>query len=216
MNSESQRSACADSECRQSGAPDSGRGVTGVILAGGLGRRMGGIDKGLQPFAGKPMVASVIERLAPQVSTLSINANRNPDAYAAFGLPVWPDRLQGFAGPLAGLLAGLQGADTPLVVTVPCDSPFLPADLVVRLRTALEEACADLAFARADGRDHPVFCLCKRELAESLETYLASGQRKVADWFAGLNVVSVAFDDCPESFVNINTPDELRQLEGRG
>jgi molybdopterin-guanine dinucleotide biosynthesis protein A len=123
--------------------------ITGVILAGGEGRRLGGVDKGLQELRGRPMVQWVLERLAPQVDTVLISANRNLQRYAAFGCPVLPDRIPDFAGPLAGLHAALTQAATPLVATVPCDSPFLPADLVARLHAALMADQAELAVARA-------------------------------------------------------------------
>src|SRR5438270_2629092 len=138
------------------------REVTGLVLAGGQGSRMGGVDKGLQPFRGKPMVAHVLERLAPQVGTILVNANRNADAYSAFGHRVIADEIEGFAGPLAGFERGLAHATTPLVVTVPCDSPFLPLDLVARLRRALDAGEAQLAVAKTSDQAHPVFSLMRR------------------------------------------------------
>src|SRR3954463_3719960 len=131
--------------------------VTGVVLAGGQGSRMGGVDKGLQPFRGKPMVAHVLERLAPQVATILVNANRNVEAYAAFGHRVIADEIEGFAGPLAGFERGLAHASAPLIVTAPCDSPFLPVDLVARLRAALESGGHELAVAKTGDQAHPVF-----------------------------------------------------------
>lgn len=208
--------------------------VTGLILAGGLGRRMGGRDKGLQSFRGKPMAAWAIERLAPQVDALIINANQNLETYAAFGYPVVTDRIAGFAGPLAGLHAGLLACETPLLVTAPCDSPFLPENLVARLRTALEAAGADLAVAttkrsedseqdnaRASGRyagtrtgdqPHPVFSLVRREVLDGLTAYLEGGGRKVDAWYAALKVAEVRFAD-EQAFANINTLEELNLLE---
>lgn len=183
--------------------------ITGVILAGGRGRRMGGVDKGLQDLQGRPMVQWVLERLAPQVASVLINANQNLPAYAGFGCPVLPDRIPDFAGPLAGLHAALTQAATPLVVTVPCDSPFLPADLVQRLHAALVADKAELAVARAAGRTHRAFCLARRELLPKLEAFLAAGERKVGLWHASLKVAEVAFDDEAEAFDNINTPEEL-------
>lgn len=187
--------------------------VTGLVLAGGQGSRMGGVDKGLQPFRGKPMVAHVIERLAPQVDELLINANRNAEAYAGFGHRVIADEIEGFAGPLAGFERGLAHAACPLVVTVPCDSPFLPADLVARLREALDAHGAQLAVARTGEQPHPVFSLMRRGVHASLRDFLASGQRKIDRWYAALRVVEVAFDDEAEAFLNINTRDELASLE---
>jgi molybdopterin-guanine dinucleotide biosynthesis protein A len=186
--------------------------ITGLILAGGLGRRMGGRDKGLQPFRGRPMVAWAIERLAPQVDRLFINANQNAQAYAALGHPVIPDRIGGFAGPLAGLHAGLSACETPLLVTAPCDSPFLPMDLVARLRAALEDAGADLAVAKTGDQPHPVFSLVRREVLDGLTAFLEGGGRKVDAWYAALKVTEVAFED-ERAFANINTLEELNQLQ---
>jgi molybdopterin-guanine dinucleotide biosynthesis protein A len=190
--------------------------VTGVVLAGGQGSRMGGVDKGLQEFRGKPMAAHVIERLAPQVGEILINANRNPEAYAAFGHRVIADEIAGFAGPLAGFERGLAHALSPLVVTVPCDSPFLPHDLVSRLRAALEARDAQLAVAKTGDQAHPVFCLMRRDVLDSLRAFLASGQRKIDRWYSTLGVVEVAFDDEADAFLNINTREELKDLEPRG
>lgn len=186
--------------------------ITGLILAGGLGRRMGGRDKGLQPFRGRPMAAWAIERLAPQVDALLINANQNLEAYAAFGHPVVPDRIAGFAGPLAGLHTGLLACETPLLVTAPCDSPFLPEDLVDKLRAALEAAGADLAVAKTGDQPHPVFSLVRREVLDGLTAFLESGGRKVDAWYAALKTVEVAFAD-ERAFANINTLEELNLLE---
>ena len=187
--------------------------VSGIVLAGGQGSRMGGVDKGLQPFRGKPMVAHVIERLAPQVDELLINANRNPDDYARFGHRVIADEIPGFAGPLAGFERGLAHAMGELVVTVPCDSPFLPTDLVARLREQLESADAQLTFARTGDQSHPVFCLMRREVLPSLQEFLGSGQRKIDRWYEALRVAGVAFDDEADAFLNINTREELSRLE---
>ena len=186
--------------------------ITGLILAGGLGRRMGGRDKGLQPFRGKPMAAWAIARLAPQVDALLINANQNLEAYAAFGHPVVPDRIAGFAGPLAGLHAGLSACDTPLLVTAPCDSPFLPDDLVARLRAALETAGAQIAVAKTGDQPHPVFSLVRREVLDGLTAFLEAGGRKVDAWYAALQVAEVPFED-ERAFANINTLEELNQLQ---
>ena len=189
--------------------------VTGIILAGGQGSRMGGVDKGLQPFRGKPMVAHVLERLAPQVTEVLINANRNPDEYARFGYRVIADEIEGFAGPLAGFERGLAHASSPLVVTAPCDSPFLPADLVARLHAALLMTNAQLAVAKTGSQAHPVFSLMRRDVHESLRDFLSSGQRKIDKWYAALKVVEVAFDDEADAFLNINTREELSTLEPR-
>ena len=187
--------------------------ITALILAGGRGSRMGSVDKGLQLFKGKPMVAHVLERMSPQVDEVIINANRSIDQYAAFGHRVVPDTIDGFAGPLAGLHVGLMQATTSLLVTAPCDSPFLPLDLVTRLHTAMEVGNVDLAVAKTYDQAHPVFCLVKRDLEPHLREFLASGQRKIDKWYATLRVVEVQFDDQESAFANINTEVELRELE---
>jgi molybdopterin-guanine dinucleotide biosynthesis protein A len=187
--------------------------ITGVVLAGGLGRRMGGVDKGLQYLDGRPLVQWVLGRLAPQVGTVLINANQNLERYGEFGCAVLPDTIPDFAGPLAGLQAALAHAVTPLIVTVPCDSPFLPADLVPRLHAALQARHADLAVPRTGDRAHRAFCLVRREMLPRLDAFLASGERKVGLWHASLNVVEVAFDDEAGAFSNINTPEELAHCE---
>ena len=190
--------------------------ITGAILAGGRGSRMGNVDKGLQTFRGAPMVLHVIMRLSPQVATLMINANRNIGPYESFGFPVWPDQIGGFEGPLAGLQTALSQCDTDYLVTAPCDSPFLPQDLVQRLGDALLEADADLAVAvtEEEGRrqPHPVFCLMKAGLLSHLSLFLQEGGRKIDRWYQSLPHVEVLFDD-PAAFRNINTLDELRSFE---
>jgi molybdopterin-guanine dinucleotide biosynthesis protein A len=185
-------------------------GVTGLILAGGQGRRMGGVDKGLQVLRGKPMVEWVLARFAPQVDEVLINANQNRERYETFGRKVVPDDVSGFAGPLAGLQAGLKAAAHPLVVTCPCDSPFLPADLVHRLREALEREGADLAVAKTGDQPHPVFSLVRREVLPNLTRFLESGERKIDAWYASLKTVEVDFGDEAEAFSNINTREELQ------
>jgi molybdopterin-guanine dinucleotide biosynthesis protein A len=187
--------------------------ITGVVLAGGQGSRMGGVDKGLQEFRGKPMVAHALERLQPQVDEILINANRNAEAYARFGHRVIADDIEGFAGPLAGFERGLAHASGDLVVTVPCDSPFLPRDLVARLREALERNDAQVAVAKTGDQAHPVFCLMRRDVHESLRQFLASGQRKIDRWYPQLRATLVAFDDEADAFMNINTREELAGLE---
>jgi molybdopterin-guanine dinucleotide biosynthesis protein A len=182
--------------------------VSGIVLAGGQGRRMGGVDKGLELLRGKPMVAWVLERLSPQVDEVIVNANQSSEAYARFGYRVVPDAIGGFAGPLAGLHAGLTEASHPLAVTVPCDSPFLPPDLVARLREALGDN--DLAVAKTGDQPHPVFSLVRRAVLDHLTQFLCSGGRKIDAWYATLKVVEVPFDDEAEAFRNINTREELR------
>jgi len=190
--------------------------ITGLILAGGRGSRMGGVDKGLQNHAGAPLAMHALLRLAPQVGQVMINANRNLGAYEAFGVPVWPDATSDYAGPLSGFLAGLKHCETPYLVTVPCDSPLFPDDLVQRLAAALVEHNAEIAMAATTEGDalqvQPVFCLMKTELIESLMRFTQSGQRKIDKWTAQHRCVDVAFDDA-HAFANANTPAELQQLQ---
>jgi molybdopterin-guanine dinucleotide biosynthesis protein A len=181
--------------------------VTGLVLAGGQGRRMGGVDKGLQLLRGKPMAQWAIERLAPQVDEVLINCNQNLESYARFGHRVVPDEIAGFAGPLAGLHAGLKAATHTLVVTVPCDSPFLPHDLVARLNDRL--GSNDLAVAKTGDQAHPVFSLVRRNMLENLEQFLMGGGRKIDAWYTSLRTIEVSFDDEADAFRNINTLDEL-------
>ena len=181
--------------------------VTGLILAGGQGRRMGTVDKGLQLLHGKPLVAAVLARLAPQVDEILINANQNLPAYEDFGYRVVPDAIGGFAGPLAGLHAGLSAASHPLVLTAPCDSPFLPLDLFSRLKNAMKDN--DLAVAKTGDQPHPVFALVRRSVRQNLEDFLSGGGRKIDAWYASLKVIEVPFDDEADAFRNINTRAEL-------
>lgn len=193
--------------------------VTGLVLAGGLARRMqpaGGaatpLDKGLQLFRGQPMIAQVIARLRPQVGPLLINANGDPARFAGLGLPVLPDRLPEHPGPLAGLHAGLHALRTPRLVTVPCDSPFLPLDLVARLAAALDASGAQVAVARTGAQPHPVFLMTDATVLPTLDAFLASGRRRIDAWYGALAHVLVDFDD-EAAFRNINTPEELRAFE---
>ncbi|WP_061535213.1 molybdenum cofactor guanylyltransferase MobA [Collimonas arenae] len=196
--------------------PPTSSNITGLILAGGRGTRMGGVDKGLVLLDGKPMAAHVIARLTPQVNSLLINANRNQGAYAAFGWPVWPDEQPDFAGPLAGLQAGLQHCATPYLATAPCDSPFLPQDLVSRLAQSLQDADADLAVAATLDPEteavqpQPVFMLLKTTLLTDLNDYLRGGGRKMETWYRRLNYCETLFSDT-EAFRNINTRQQLEQ-----
>ncbi|SOZ13590.1 molybdopterin-guanine dinucleotide biosynthesis protein A [Cupriavidus taiwanensis] len=193
--------------------------ITGLILAGGRGSRMGGTDKGLQPLHGTPMAMHTMMRLTPQVGGLMINANRNLAAYESFGVPVYTDSVPDFAGPLAGMLAGLEQCATPWMVTAPCDSPFLPTDLVARLAQAIEAEGAELAIPVTldqDGRrqTQPVFCLMPVSALDSLVAYLSGGGRKIETWAASHRLAEVLFDDAA-AFANINTLDELRAHEAR-
>ena len=189
--------------------------ITAVILAGGLGRRMGGVDKGLQQIHGKPMVQQVLDRLQPQVGKVLINANRHLDEYKGFGVPICSDSISGYAGPLAGIHAALLQTNTAYLVSVPCDSPLLPNDLVSRLSVAASEHQADAAIVVTGSEEqrqrHPVFLLLKSDLRNSLEHYLNNGGRKVDDWLASLNCVDVPFDD-ETAFTNVNTPEDIQAL----
>ncbi|MEP7328798.1 MAG: molybdenum cofactor guanylyltransferase MobA [Betaproteobacteria bacterium] len=183
--------------------------ITGIVLAGGMGRRMGGVDKGLVPLEGRPMVAHVLARLVPQVGRVIINANQNLERYAALGHLVCPDAIGGFAGPLAGLHAGLTQASTPCVITVPCDSPFLPLDLVTRLADGMARHDAQIAVAKTFAQPHPVFALVRRAVLPHLAQFLGAGGRKIDAWYATLALIEVAFDDEADAFRNINTAEEL-------
>ena len=184
-----------------------------MILAGGRGTRMGGVDKGLKLLRGKPMVQWVAERFAPQVAEVLVNANQNIDKYQSLGYKVIPDEIGGFAGPLAGLQRGLGEAAHDLVATAPCDSPFLPTDLIARLRAAMENTGAELAVAKTGDQPHPVFCLCRKSVLPGLAEFLAGGGRKIDAWYSKLKVVEVRFDDQPDAFSNVNTEAELNSFE---
>jgi len=187
--------------------------VTGVVLAGGLGRRMGNVDKGLQLLEGRPLISWVLQRLAPQVGEVLINANRNRGAYAAFGHRVIEDRIAGFAGPLAGMHRALSEATHALIISVPCDTPFLPEDLVARLAAPLDDERVDLSVAKTGSQAHPVICLARKRLLSHLAAFLDSGGRKVDAWYSTLHVAEVAFDDQPAAFTNVNTPEDFRAAE---
>jgi len=190
--------------------------ITGLILAGGRGSRMGGVDKGLQNHRGLPLALHAMLRLQPQVGHLMINANRNLGAYDSMGVPVWPDAIADYPGPLAGFLAGLEHCETPYLVTVPCDTPNFPADLVARLAAALLAEDAELAIAATleDGQlqPQPVFCLMATALIESLVIFTQGGQRKIDRWTGSHRCATVVFDDAA-AFDNANTPDELQRLQ---
>ncbi|UCH49144.1 MAG: molybdenum cofactor guanylyltransferase [Betaproteobacteria bacterium] len=189
--------------------------ISGVILAGGRGRRMGDVDKGLQAFRGCALIEWAIARLKPQVAEILINANQNQERYGVYGYRVISDLVPDYAGPLAGLHSALNSASHDLVLTVPCDSPFLPSDLAQRLHAALRSASADVAVARTGAQPHPVFCLVRRSLLPHLSDFLQQGGRKIDAWYADLKSVEVAFDDQPEAFSNFNTLAELNAAEKR-
>jgi len=206
--------------------------ITGLVLAGGRGSRMGGVDKGLQNHQGMPLALHCLLRLQLQVGSAMVNANRNLGAYESMGVPVWPDTQADFAGPLAGMLVGLEHCETPWLATVPCDTPNFPLDLVERLAAAAQAEGADIAMAAtsepaleaganadadadATGQPvvqvQPVFCLLKASLLESLQAFLDSGQRKIDRWTAQHRCATVVFDDSA-AFFNANTVEELRRL----
>lgn len=190
--------------------------ITGLVLAGGRGRRMNSVNKGLQLFQGKPLFLRAANRLLPQVGTLLVNANHDLDRYAQAGFQVIQDEPVTFSGPLAGFTTGLRHCNTPYMVTVPCDSPFFPDTLVSRLLTALMEENADLAIAvtgaTAPFSPQPVFCLMKRHVLPHLEAFLLTGQRKIDAWFSSLKVAHAHFAD-ESDFDNINTIEALKNAE---
>lgn len=174
---------------------------------------MGGVDKGLQVFRGRRLIDHVYGRLAPQVGGVIINANQNHDEYRGFGVRVVSDAIAGFAGPLAGMHAGLSVSKRPFLVSVPCDSPFLPTDLVERLYRGLDDSGAEIAVAKTGEQPHPVFSLMRRGVLDHLSDFLKGGGRKIDAWYASLAVVEVVFDDEAEAFSNINTREELQTWE---
>lgn len=191
--------------------------ITGLILAGGRAQRMGGVDKGLISFHGKPLIESAISRLKPQVSTILINANRSITKYSHYGYPVLMDETPDFSGPLAGFSAGLKHCKTPYLLTSPCDSPLLPTDLAKRMATQLEDNHLELVFASStedDGKiwSQPVFCLMKSSLQDSLSAFLSKGDLKIDRWFKELRSGTVVFENS-QAFANVNTPEELADLE---
>lgn len=192
----------------------SAQAITTVILAGGQARRMGGADKGLLLLNGRPLIAWVLERIQPQVDEIIISANRNQEQYAHFGFPVISDEIPDYAGPLAGLHRAMQTARNALILTVPCDTPFLPIDLAPKLSAALMRESAQIAIPRAGGRTHHAVMLCQQNLAPNLAAYLVSGERKVMEWQRRLNQVVVPFDEA-EAFTNFNTPEDLEKATGR-
>ncbi len=191
--------------------------ITGLVLAGGRGSRMGGVDKGLQNHQGMPLALHALLRLSPQVGAVMLNANRNLGAYESLGAPVWPDAVPDYPGPLAGFLAGLGHCETPYLVTVPCDSPRFPADLVERLAQGLAEAQAHIAMAvtldeAGQRQRQPVFCLMHTGVLDSLVRFIEGGQRRIDRWTDAQRCVEVLFDDA-EAFVNANTLQELQGLQ---
>jgi molybdenum cofactor guanylyltransferase len=193
--------------------------LSAIILAGGRATRMNGVDKGLMMLQQKPLIAHVIARLQPQVDEIFINANREIATYEAFGLPVLKDENDAFIGtyigPLAGFSLGLQHAKHDYVLTVPCDSPLLPLNLVERLYNGMAASRMDIACASSDGNTHPVFCLMKKSVLPSLQAYIKSGERKVSAWQKSQKYIEVDFSDCDDAFTNLNTFQDLAALENK-
>jgi molybdopterin-guanine dinucleotide biosynthesis protein A len=187
--------------------------ITGVILAGGRARRMGGVDKGLTVLAGRPMLQHVLAALQPQVAKVIINANRNLDVYRGFGCDVVSDVIGDYSGPLAGMASGMQSSVTPYIVTVPCDSPLIAGDLVARLYRTLKEQAAEVCVVHDGERTHPVFLMLRCDLVGSVLAYLDAGERKIDKWFAQHHLAVCDFSDQREAFMNVNHPQELDALE---
>lgn len=186
--------------------------TTGLILAGGRARRMGGIDKGLVDLAGRPLIEWILAAVRPQTAAILINANRNHSEYSRYGDPVIADSVADYSGPLAGMAAGLAACQTDYLLTCPCDSPLLPTDLAARLHAQREREQAELAVAHNGERLQPVFALLSRSLLASLQDYLNGNDRKIDRWFSGHKMTAVDFSDQPGAFININTPEEVEQL----
>lgn len=189
--------------------------ITAILLAGGAGRRMGGEDKGLLKLKGKSLAEWVLARIAPQVDEILISANRNLDTYRAFGYLVLPDKTEGYAGPLAGIARGLLDAKHDLILSVPCDTPFLPDDLVARLLRALQAGDFDLAVPVIAGAGQHAICLMRRRVGANLAVHLAQGGHRVQDWQAGLKCTQADCSDVAPFFVNLNQPEQLAALEDR-
>ncbi len=189
--------------------------MTGVVLAGGQARRMDGQDKGLIELVGVPMVQYVFDAINPQVGNVIINANRNMEIYAHFGCPVIADELEGFCGPLAGMASCLRAIDTSFMVTIPCDSPFIPKDLVERLHLQLIQDDAEISVAHSGERMQPVFTLMKTTLLDSMQDFLKKGGRKIDKWFEQHKLAITDFSDQPDTFININTQGDLSSIESK-
>lgn len=186
--------------------------ISAVILAGGQAKRMGGVDKGLQTLHGKPLFQFIYDRLHSQVEHISVNANRNQAIYATAGLPVFGDNIEGFQGPLSGILTALERADTDFVLFVPCDSPFFPDNLLEKLKSAVVFHGVSIAYVHDGEREHPTFCLMARSLKEKLAAYLAAGDRRMLQFMRQNGAVSVDFSENKAAFTNINTLAELLQF----
>jgi len=189
--------------------------ITAVILAGGKARRMDGEDKGLINLNGRAMIDYIISALRPQAGNIIINANRNPQQYGIYGLPVVADMLGDYFGPLVGMATGMHTTDRPYIVTVPCDSPFIPGTLVETLFRSLDEQQADISVAHDGTRMQPVFALLRCELLPGLLAYLDEGGRKIDTWYDQQRLAIADFSDTPDTFLNLNTPQDKLALESR-
>lgn len=187
--------------------------ITLLILAGGRGRRMEGRDKGLIPLLGKPVIEHLLARIRLQSQQILISANRNLEQYARYGYPVVRDTLNGFAGPLAGILAGLSACETGFMLTLPVDAPLLSPDYLVRMKQTLEQSDRPACVAAFEGRPEPVFCLAERTTLSVLEAYLATGQRSVHGWLQQIGAANTDFSDVPEQFINLNRARDQQRLE---
>jgi len=190
--------------------------VTAVILAGGKGRRMDGKDKGLVELENRPLIEYVIDAIKPQVETIILNANRNQAQYSRYGYPVVSDALADHQGPLAGFICAMKSSTTSHIVTLPCDGPFLPGDLVERLTASLTDDNAEIAVAHDGDRMQTVYSLIPVTLANSLDAFLDSGERKVELWYRRHRIALADFSDCPEAFRNINTAEQYNRLQNEG
>lgn len=196
-------------------SPDS-ENITAVVLAGGRGRRLGGQDKGLMELDGKPLIKHILDLVTPQVNAVIINANRNQEIYADLGHPVISDTMTDYQGPLAGFAAALAASDTDYIMTLPCDGPYVPADLASRLSAAIIDNDAELAVAHDGQRMQPVYALLPRILLGSLQDFLDAGDRKIDLWYARHNTALADFSDDIDTFFNINTDDDLRKIDDSG
>jgi len=190
--------------------------VTAVILAGGKGRRMDGKDKGLVELENRPLIEYVIDAIKPQVETIILNANRNRAQYSSYGYPVVSDALADHQGPLAGFICAMKSSTTSHIVTLPCDGPFLPGDLVERLTASLTDDNAEIAVAHDGDRMQTVYSLIPITLANSLDAFLDSGERKTELWYRQHRIALADFSDCPEAFRNINTAEQYNRLQNEG
>ena len=184
--------------------------ITAVILAGGKGSRLGGLDKGLVVYQGRPIIEHILEAVSPQVGSIVINANRNLETYAGYGYPIISDKLSDFQGPLAGISAAMLSVNTPYILTLPCDGPLVSSDFVKRLIEAMENNSYALAVAHDGERMQPAHALIPVNLLDKLNTYLQSGERSIRHWFGGQEHALADFSDTPEIFYNINTMEQLK------